>query len=101
LQITPDKCYGDCFDAYTNINIGGTYFRGQVDGSGGNLAQAMGQYNGWFVHMTVGDANNHPTCGSRNNLDYLHTVFNGFCQGVDPSSVSGGMGVWFNNGRNC
>jgi len=99
MQITPDKCEGDCSDADNNIGIGARYFAGVVASSGGNLISAMGQYNGWFPGMTEADANNHPSCGSRNNLDYLQDVFNGYCQGVDPSSLN--MGIFFNNSVNC
>jgi soluble lytic murein transglycosylase-like protein len=98
MQITPDKCQGNCWDAYTNIGIGAQYLKSRIDANGGNLAQAMGEYNGWFPGMTEYDANNKGSCGARNNLDYLQHVFNGYCQGVDPNVLQ--MGT-FNNIRNC
>ncbi|PVG01871.1 glycoside hydrolase family 23 protein, partial [Serendipita vermifera] len=95
MQVTGEKCpsNGNCYDARTNIYIGANYLRGRIDANGGNIVQAMGEYNGWFVGMNEWDASNHP-CGQRNNLDYLNNVFNGYLQGVDPSSIN--MGVFFN-----
>jgi hypothetical protein len=96
MQLTGEKCpsNGDCLDPGTNIGIGARYLASTADSVGGNLAQAMGMYNGWFPGMTEGDANGRPTCGQRSNLDYLQTVFNGYLQGVDPSSLD--MGMFFN-----
>jgi len=102
MQITPDKCPGGyasdgCRDPWTNIDIGARYLRTTLDSCGGNLPQAMGQYNGWFVGMKYADATrarSEGRCFAQNNLDYLHQTFNGWLQGVDPRAQ--GMGVFFN-----
>lgn len=103
MQITPDKCpdgYADdsCYNAQTNINIGGQYFNSVLSDSGGNVAAALGGYNGWTPGMTEADANDKSTCGQRNNLDYLQNVLNGYLQGVDPSTYAQGT---FNNLATC
>jgi soluble lytic murein transglycosylase-like protein len=98
MQITPDKCYvpdESCLNPSTNIQIGATYFSNTVDAGGGNLALALGQYNGWYPGLTQGAADSAATCGARNNLDYLHMVLNGFMQGVDPRA-NPRMGTFFN-----
>jgi len=92
MQITPDKCTGDCYDPWNNINIGSNYFMNVYNGAQ-NLPLAIGQYNGWFAMMTEYDANN-KCCSCRNNLDYIHNVLNGFMQGISPESI--GMGKYFN-----
>jgi len=99
MQITPDKCpsSGNCYDPATNIGIGASYFQSQVDAAGGNVAAALGGYNGWYPGLTETDADDAPTCGARQNLDYLHSILNGFCQGIDPGSIPGGMGTFRNN----
>ncbi|KAG8756316.1 hypothetical protein FRC14_003178 [Serendipita sp. 396] len=99
MQVTGEKCPNgyagpECYEPYTNVYIGARYLKGEIDRAGGNLLLAMGFYNGWYVGLTIDAANNKPSCGQRNNLDYLQFVFNGYCQGVDPSSV--GMGTFRN-----
>jgi hypothetical protein len=94
MQLTPEKCYGDCYDAWTNIGIGADYFQRTLDSVGGNIALAMGMYNGWREGITLDEANSRPTCGQRSNMDYLQNVFNGYLQGVDPGSMH--MGTFFN-----
>jgi len=96
MQITPEKCpaEGDCYDADTNIAIGARYFKTVLDLNNGNLAAAMGNYNGWFEGLTVALANNYAVCAQHNNLDYLQNVFNGYLQGMDPSSLN--MGIYHN-----
>jgi soluble lytic murein transglycosylase-like protein len=102
MQVTGEKCPSQddsCLDPNTNIMIGAQYFARTVDQNGGNLAQAMGMYNGWVPFGTTEyTANNVATCGQRNNLDYLHMVFNGFMQGRNPRD-SPAMGTFFNT--NC
>jgi soluble lytic murein transglycosylase-like protein len=98
MQITPDKCPvqdNSCLDPNTNIQIGATYFGNIVSGGGGNLALALGEYNGWYPGLTENEANSASTCGARNNLDYVHMVLNGFMQGVDPRA-NPRMGIYFN-----
>jgi hypothetical protein len=99
MQITGEKCpqgYPDasCYDAETNIRIGAEYMKKMIDQSNGNVVQAMGYYNGWRQGMTVFDANNYAICAQHNNLDYIQNVFNGYIQGVDPSSIN--MGIYHN-----
>lgn len=95
MQVTGEKCPqdGDCLDPQTNIYIGARYLRSRIDANGGNMLQAMGEYNGWFPNMREEDANNHP-CPQRNNLDYLSNVFNAYIQGINPTSVQ--MGFYYN-----
>jgi soluble lytic murein transglycosylase-like protein len=98
MQITPDKCPvqdDSCLVPSTNIQIGANYFADVVNGNGGNLAFALGQYNGWYPGLTEDEADSAATCGARQNLDYLHMVFNGFMQGVDPRA-NPQMGTFFN-----
>jgi hypothetical protein len=102
MQITPDKCPGGyasegCRDPYYNIGAGARYLRDTLNGVGGNLPQALGQYNGWFKGMNIGDATrarSEGRCFAQNNLDYLHQTFNGWLQGVDPHNRN--MGHYFN-----
>lgn len=95
MQVTKEKCpngdIGKCYDAYTNIGIGARYLKTVIGWNNGNIAAAMGGYNGWWAGMTVHDANNYPECARHNNLDYLQNVFNGYLQGVDPYSMNMGM----------
>ncbi|CCA70009.1 related to glycoside hydrolase family 23 protein-Laccaria bicolor [Serendipita indica DSM 11827] len=96
MQLTPDKCVNDgrCWYDRGNIEMGAEVFKNFLNAAGGNMLLALGNYNGWVKFMTVADANNKPTCGQRNNLDYLMNVMNGYLQGVDPASVN--MGTFFN-----
>jgi soluble lytic murein transglycosylase-like protein len=98
MQITSEKCPtdgSDCYDAATNISIGASYFKDVIDNQcGGNVACAMGAYNGWYQGLTVAGADNYSTCAQHNNLDYLQNVFNGYLQGVDPASIN--MGIYHN-----
>jgi hypothetical protein len=97
MQITPEKCPSDgsnCYDPATNIRIGAQYFKTVLDLNNGNVAAAMGNYNGWYHGLTVALANNYAVCAQHNNLDYLQNVFNGYLQGVDPSSLN--MGIYHN-----
>jgi hypothetical protein len=98
MQITSEKCPtdgSDCYDAATNIRIGASYFQTVLnDQCNGNVACTMGAYNGWQPGLTVQSANNYAICAQHNNLDYLQNVFNGYLQGVDPSSLN--MGIYHN-----
>jgi len=97
MQITSDKCPSDgsdCYDPMTNIQIGSQYFKTVLDSNNGNLAATMGEYNGWYYGLTTALANNYAICAQHNNLDYLQNVFNGYLQGVDPSSIN--MGIYHN-----
>jgi hypothetical protein len=92
MQITPEKCpqNGDCYDPTTNIDIGAQYFQTVInDQCNGNVACAMGAYNGWVPGLTVAAANDYSTCAQHNNLDYLEFVFNWYLQGQTPPSNAG------------
>jgi hypothetical protein len=97
MQITSEKCPSDgsdCFDAATNIGIGARYFKTVIDDQcQGNVACAMGAYNGWQTGLTVASANNYAICAQHNNLDYLQNVFNWYLQGKGPS---GEVGIYHN-----
>ncbi|KAG8828097.1 hypothetical protein FRC17_007624 [Serendipita sp. 399] len=96
MQITREKCpeTGDCYDAKTNISIGARYFKLMIDQKNGNVAAAMGAYNGWVEGLTIASANNYAICAQHNNLDYLHFVFNAYLQGITPESLQ--MGIYHN-----
>jgi hypothetical protein len=92
MQITSEKCpqNGDCYDPETNISIGSQYFKTVItDQCNGNVACAMGAYNGWVPGLTVAAANDFSTCAQHNNLDYLQFVFNWYLQGQSPPSDAG------------
>ncbi|PWN20669.1 glycoside hydrolase family 23 protein, partial [Microstroma glucosiphilum] len=93
MQITPEKCGGapggDCRNVDFNIGRGAKYFKDQLDGPAkGNILAAAGTYNGWKPgSMSYQSATNKQYgCASQNNLDYLNSLFNGFCQGKDGYS---------------
>ncbi|CAG7846882.1 SubName: Full=Related to glycoside hydrolase family 23 protein-Laccaria bicolor {ECO:0000313/EMBL:CCA74381.1} [Serendipita indica DSM 11827] len=97
MQITSEKCPTDgsnCYDPATNIGIGARYMKSRIDANDGNVAAGMGEYNGWRRGLTVAAANNYAICAQHNNLDYLHRVFNGYIQGIDPHTLN--MGIYFN-----
>ncbi|KAG8757194.1 hypothetical protein FRC14_002286 [Serendipita sp. 396] len=96
MQITSEKCpeTGDCYDAKTNISIGARYFKLMIDQHEGNVAAAMGAYNGWVTGLTIASANNYAICAQHNNLDYLQFVFNGYLQGISPDTLQ--MGIYHN-----
>lgn len=97
MQITPANCPSgvNCWDPYTNIKVGSQLFKSMVDAAGGNALAAIGAYNGWYVGMTVGDANSAHVCSQRNNLDYLTQFTNGWMQGKSAE----GLGSY--NNVNC
>ncbi|TKY87025.1 hypothetical protein EX895_003702 [Sporisorium graminicola] len=88
MQITPDKCggapNGNCKDPWFNVDTGAKYFKTTLDQCGGNLLQAIGQYNGWSVGLTVQKATaakSQGNCYAQNNLDYLYQMLNGWFLG--------------------
>jgi hypothetical protein len=93
MQITSEKCPtdgSDCYDPETNISIGSQYFKTVItDQCSGNVACAMGAYNGWVPGLTYAAANAYSTCAQHNNLDYLEFVFNWYLQGQSPPSDAG------------
>ncbi|KAL0576293.1 hypothetical protein V5O48_005702 [Marasmius crinis-equi] len=101
MQITPDKCGGapggNCFDPDFNIQTATAYFKGVLDGCGGNVFQAIGQYNGWQPGMTIASATaaaGTSCCRCQNNLDYLFQMVNGWMQNVSPYARH--LGKYFN-----
>jgi len=86
MQITPDKCRGDCYDPWNNLRIGAQYFKTVLDSHGGNVFQAAGEYNGWFPGMNPGDVLGRP-CAQQQNFDYLHHMFNYWMQNKDPAGA--------------
>jgi hypothetical protein len=101
MQITPEKCPSDgrdCKEPYTNIEIGAQYLKKTLDECGGSLPRALGMYNGWEPDMTLAYATRQrdQNCHTQNNLDYLHQMFNGWMQGVNPRTQPEPMGVYFN-----
>jgi len=82
-----------CYDIDFNVGAAARLFKGYVDAAGGNVLVASGQYNGWRVGMTSDDAQAakwQGNCHAQNNLDYLHQLFNGWCQGKSAYN----MGTW-------
>lgn len=96
MQITPDKCggapNGNCKDVGFNVNTGAQYFRTVLDQYGGNVLQAIGQYNGWQKGLTVASATAAKAqghCYAQNNLDYLFQMLNGWFLGKDNAESLG------------
>lgn len=56
MQLTKDKCGkapgGNCKDPDYNIHTGTAYFKSLLDANNGNIAIALGSYNGWYVGLT-------------------------------------------------
>lgn len=99
MQLASMNCAGapggNCYDIDFNVGAAARLFKGYVDAAGGNVLVASGQYNGWRVGMTADDAQAakwQGNCHAQNNLDYLHQLFNGWCQGKAAYT----MGTWFN-----
>jgi len=101
MQISKDKCTdapdGNCKNTAFNIQKGAEYMADTLKANGGSVPKTLGEYNGWFVGMTYGDATkarNSGCCRCQNNLDYILQIMNGWYQGKDPASL--GMGKYFN-----
>jgi len=80
MQLTQDKCgnapNGNCQDPTFNINEGATYIQQTISDAGGNVVQAVGQYNGYTLGQTISSVIANPNCGAQQNLDYLNQFFN-------------------------
>jgi hypothetical protein len=94
MQITQEKCggapNGDCREPGFNIGRGAQYFADTLNGNGGDLLKSIGNYNGWFVGMTMGAATAARAqghCLAQQNLDYLMQTLNGWYQGRDGRSL--------------
>ncbi|KAL1742473.1 lysozyme-like domain-containing protein [Schizophyllum fasciatum] len=103
MQLTQDKCggapEGNCKEPEFNIRKGAEYFRGVLDGNGGDLLLSIGAYNGWQRGMTYGQATAarySGNCHWQNNLDYLHQFLNGWIQNIDAYSHVPRLGKYFN-----
>ncbi|KDQ53458.1 glycoside hydrolase family 23 protein [Jaapia argillacea MUCL 33604] len=103
MQLTKDKCGdapgGNCRDVDYNIRTGAKFFADTLNGNGGDLLKTIGEYNGWFVHMTYDDATaagNGACCRCQNNLDYLHQFLNGWLQNIDAYDHTPRLGKYFN-----
>ncbi|KAK7687176.1 hypothetical protein QCA50_009680 [Cerrena zonata] len=101
MQITKEKCGGapggNCQDPDFNIRVGAGFLANTIKNAGGNVIQAVAQYNGWFPGMNIGQATaarNSACCLCQNNLDYLQQYFNGWCQGISP--YQNHIGKYFN-----
>lgn len=97
MQLASMNCAGapggNCYDINFNVDRAARLFKDLVDANGGNVLVAAGGYNGWRVGMTSDDAQAarwQGNCHAQNNLDYLHQLFNGWCQGRNGY----GMGSW-------
>ncbi|KAF9568057.1 lysozyme-like protein [Agrocybe pediades] len=103
MQITKEKCAGapggDCKDPEFNIATATKFFAQTLSNSGGNILQAVGQYNGWHIGLTkwaAFAAANSACCRCQNNGDYLMQFFNGWILNVNAYSSSLPLGKYFN-----
>lgn len=103
MQLTQDKCGGapggNCRDPEFNIRKGAEFFRGVLDGNGGDLLLSIGMYNGWHKGLTYGEATAAQYSGNchwQNNLDYLHQFLNGWLQNINAYDSNPRLGKYFN-----
>lgn len=94
MQISGDKCEGRdaaaCREPEFNVATGAKYLKNRIDNAGGNVLQALGQYNGWPLGMTVTSAkaaDGRGACHQQNNLDYLYQIVNGHMQGKEAWNI--------------
>jgi len=87
FQLSSDLCspYSDCYDPKSNTEGGANYINTLLKQFNGNIAEVMGNYNGWYAGIKPSDVQNMP-CAERQNWNYLQNIFNGFMQGVDGYS---------------
>ena len=74
-------------DPATNVMQGARELRRHLDEAKGNVLEAVGSYNGWQKSLVVKTMIKPPWGGASMNLDYVHQVVNGWCQGIDGYSV--------------
>ncbi len=74
-------------DPATNVMQGARELRKHLDESHGNVLEAVGSYNGWQRGLVVKTMIHPPWGGASMNLDYVHQVVNGWCQGVDGYNI--------------
>jgi len=87
FQLSSDLCkpYSDCYDSKSNTEGGANYINSLLKQFNGNIAEVMGNYNGWYKGIKPSDVQDMP-CAERQNWNYLQNIFNGFMQGVDGYS---------------
>jgi soluble lytic murein transglycosylase-like protein len=103
MQITKEKCGGapggNCRDPDFNIRTGARYFAKTLGEKGGNLVEAVANYNGWTKGLTYAKATaaaKSGCCPCQNNCDYLHQFFNGWLQNIDAYNMNFRLGKYFN-----
>jgi soluble lytic murein transglycosylase-like protein len=72
-----DKCTnapnGNCLDVWYNVRTATSYFADVIKSTGGNVFEAVGQYNGWQRGMSFNEATtwgvNGNCCHCQRNLD--------------------------------
>ncbi|MDB6153658.1 MAG: transglycosylase domain protein [Chthoniobacteraceae bacterium] len=74
-------------DPATNIMQGAHELRRHLEESKQNVLEAIGSYNGWQKGLVVKTMITPPWGGASMNLDYVHQVVNGWCQGVEGYSI--------------
>ena len=74
-------------DPATNILQGAHELRRHLDGAHGNVLEAVGLYNGWQKGLVVKTMIHPPWGGASMNLDYVHQVVNGWCQGLEGYDI--------------
>ncbi|KAI0283580.1 lysozyme-like domain-containing protein [Russula aff. rugulosa BPL654] len=100
MQITQEKCKGapngNCKDIEFNIRTGAEFFAATLASNGGDVFSTVGEYNGWRLGMTYGDATRaaNTCCKCQNNLDYLHQFVNGWLQGLNAYEMR--LGIYHN-----
>ncbi|POY73696.1 hypothetical protein BMF94_3233 [Rhodotorula taiwanensis] len=73
-----------------SIKTGAAYFSQVLKEHDGSLLLAMGTYNGWYAGLTYNKATaaRHTSCCEcQNNLDYHHSMLNGWLLGLDGSQM--------------
>ncbi len=74
-------------DPATNIMQGAHELRRHLDEAKGNVLEAVGLYNGWQKGLVVKTMIAPPWGGASMNLDYVHQVVNGWCQGMEGYGI--------------
>ena len=74
-------------DPAANIMQGARELRHHLDDAKGSVIEAVGSYHGWQRGLVVKTMIVPPWGGASMNLDYVHQVLNGWCQGVDGYGI--------------
>ncbi|KAI5799907.1 transglycosylase SLT domain protein [Geopyxis carbonaria] len=94
-----------------NVNAGAKVLTDNLNAAGGNVVQALGQYNGWFLAGSGLNGNKGLTAdypcsdegksnGDPQNLDYVHQMLNGWFQGKDVYGADSWIGT-YQKGSQC